>query len=49
VIGLMNLSQQRWTLITPDGRKATVASTKSAGLQPGTRIDFGRVRCEFTS
>lgn len=47
VIGLRNLSQQTWTLVTPEGRKAAVAPTKSAEIRTGTRIDFGRVRGEF--
>lgn len=46
VIGLRNLSQQTWTLITPEGRRAAVAPTKSAEIRPGTRIDFGRGRAE---
>lgn len=46
-IGLKNLSRQTWTLVTPDGRTAAVATGRSAELHPGTRIDFGRARAEF--
>lgn len=47
IYGLQNLSDQTWTVTSPDGKTADVPPQRSAHLNNGIVIDFGPVKGEI--
>ncbi len=49
VVGLKNLSRQRWKATFASGRGVEIDPDRSLRLEPGTRIDFGEVEGSIRS